>query len=136
MAKWHIDNDFVDAIVVPVASPNDIANGLLAQWSGVVSLVHYALSKGVIPVIKEMVPENSLTLSQDNERKELNSRINSLRLIGALVIKADALVSDGGAPARIVSTYSTDGRHLNSSGIALVSANAYVPVFRAIQTSA
>jgi len=133
-AKWHIANANIDVAIIPSWSANDTGSAILSQWPDILATVNYALSLGVIPVIVNALPEYTLTLSQDNERKALNARLLALRSIGALVIDRDSVITDNGAPARQIAALTTEGRHPSAAGYQLIK-DKYIFVFNQIQAS-
>lgn len=134
-AKWHIANGTLDVVIIPSWSANDGGSAVLSQWPDIAVTVNFALSYGVLPVVVDAMPEYTLTLAQDNERKVLNARLDALRSIGAMVIKRDVVMTDNGAPARQIASLTNEGRHPNAAGYGLIYPQ-YVDVFKEIQAAA
>ena len=70
--------------------------------------------RGILPILRTIVPASTTTLAQDNIRKAGNAAIVAA---GEAIFDMDAVVTDGASPARMQSAYvQADGIHLNKAG--------------------
>lgn len=134
-AKWHMANANIDVVIIPSWSANDGGSAVLSQWPDILATVNYALSLGVLPVVVNAMPEYTLTLAQDSERKTLNARLLALRSIGAMVIDRDSVMTDNGSPARQIASLTNEGRHPSAAGYGVIYP-MYADAFKEIQAAA
>ena len=129
----EIDAFRPDVVAIMTFTPNDgqptqaIVN---LAWSRAMSLAHYAISKGAVPILLTPAPWSSTTSATDPFRRQLTTRANALAATGAmLVCDVDTVLSDGADPARFKTAYNNDGIHPNEAGHAAMAA-AFEPVLR------
>jgi hypothetical protein len=99
-------------------SPNDGTTGSNIQNSYdtyEAAFISLCRTNNFIPVLCTNYPDGSLALAADNVRLSVN---NQVRALGSstpgtvtLIADFDAVISDGASPARMISAYTTDGRH-------------------------
>lgn len=131
-ARKHIDLFQPDVLVLTAWTPNDTRDAatLEQSWARLLATVHYAISKGVIPIISTAVPFD-LSEASDVLRRTANDRARSMGAAGAvLVADFDRAVSTGLTPARSrTGLHASSGSHLSPAGYEACG-EALVPVLR------
>ena len=117
--------------IIETSSPNGGPTTQAAfdlMFSQALDLAHYAITLGIVPILKTAVPFVYGTAA-DNLRKAINARVRALGASGGvLVLDADVAVTDGATPARSLPQYlGSDSEHLNDAGHAAI-AQQLVPV--------
>ena len=125
-----ITNWLPNAVFVQGGSPNDGAfstdafmrNGIQKMNSYAQGVLVAAAAENAVQMITTWLPCSSGIIpaeSQDVMRRVNNTAIRALANNRVFVLDWDALVSDGGAPARIAAQYQFDATHPNATAIEL-----------------
>lgn len=84
----------------------------------------------MIPIIMTCPPTaRTATGAIDDVRKSYNDQIRAKAASDVWVFDADALLTDGGSPARLMPAYSLDGTHFTGAGMTVL-ANQLGAMFR------
>lgn len=122
-----------NVVVIQPYSNNDgtptqtLAN---AHYGRMRAMCDYVRRYGGVPILWTQTPDAATTGTTEAFRVDINTRIRAAAATGQiLMIDADAAVTDGASPARLLAGYATDSFHYNNAGHAAISAVAQ-PVLR------
>lgn len=112
------DADFYPSFVV--IQPFSVNDGTFTQATvdaailSALQLAQACRKRGILPIIRTVVPAGTTSLAQDNIRKAGNAAILAA---GEAVFDIDSVLTDGASPARMLPAYvQADGLHLNRAG--------------------
>lgn len=112
------DADFYPSFVI--IQPFSVNDGTFTQATvdaailNALQLAQACRKRGILPILRTIVPASTTTLAQDNIRKAGNAAIVAA---GEAIFDMDAVVTDGASPARMQAAYvQADGIHLNKAG--------------------
>lgn len=112
------DDDFRPTFVfIQPISRNDnggvySAASINSAISSAIQLAASCRKKNIIPIFRTALPDSTTNSTTDAYRKTGNDMI---RASGVLCLDMDSMFSDGATPARIVSSHTYDGTHLNKT---------------------
>jgi hypothetical protein len=121
-----------------VWSPNDGASTANIQSdydTYIVPFINFVHAAGGIPVLLTSLPcVCILTSTDDAARLSINNAIMGLAAPDVIAIDMSALLTNGATPERIPSGLTTDGKHANAAGAALMQSAAQSAVQTYINT--